>query len=89
MSGISDRNKQTWALDGVANDTTADQNDNPNFFETVQVNSVNGAADIARPTSFNMVSKHGGNSFHGGLYYKHENAGLNARGFFDPRKISG
>ena len=29
MSGISDRNKQTWAMDGVANDTAGDQNDNP------------------------------------------------------------
>src|SRR5713101_7441073 len=41
MSGVSSRNKQTWALDGVANDTTADQNDNPNWFEVVQVNAVN------------------------------------------------
>ena len=35
MGGISDRNKQTWAMDGIANDTTGDQNDNPNFFEVV------------------------------------------------------
>jgi len=41
MSGISDRQKQTWAMDGVANDTAGDQNDNPSFFETVQVTSVN------------------------------------------------
>lgn len=31
ISGVSDRNKQTWAMDGVANDTTGDQLDNPNF----------------------------------------------------------
>src|SRR5215471_14492601 len=37
MAGIADRNKQTWALDGMANATTADQNDNPNFFDTVEV----------------------------------------------------
>jgi hypothetical protein len=35
MAGIADRQKQTWALDGVANDTNADQNDNPNFYESV------------------------------------------------------
>jgi hypothetical protein len=38
MSGITDRNKQTWAMDGVPNDTAGDQNDNPAFFDTVQVN---------------------------------------------------
>jgi Carboxypeptidase regulatory-like domain/TonB dependent receptor len=86
MGGISDRNKQTWAMDGIANDTTGDQNDNPNFFEVVQVTTVNGTADNARAADFNMVSRHGSNSFHGGAYYKHENAALNARNFFDPGK---
>ncbi len=87
MSGISDRNKQTWAMDGVANDTAGDQNDNPNFFETVQVTPVNGGADAARAVNFNMVSKHGGSGFHGGVYYKHENSALNARAFYDPKKV--
>jgi hypothetical protein len=86
MSGISDRNKQTWAMDGVANDTMGDQNDNPAFFETVQVTPVNGGADSARAANFNMVSKRGSNTWHGGAYYKHENAGLNARPYFEPRK---
>jgi hypothetical protein len=86
MGGISDRNKQTWAMDGVANDTTGDQNDNPNFFEVVSVTTVDGGADNARAASFNMVSRHGTNSFHGGVYYKHENSALNARDFFSPSK---
>jgi len=86
MGGISDRNKQTWAMDGIANDTTGDQNDNPNFFEVVSVTTVAGGADNARAASFNMVSRHGSNSFHGGAYYKHENAALNARDFFSPSK---
>jgi hypothetical protein len=86
MSGISDRNKQTWALDGVANDTTADQNDNPNWFETVQVAQVNPGADSARAVNFNMVSKHGANAFHGQGYYKREDSALNAKAFFDPVK---
>src|SRR5262245_22879983 len=86
MSGISDRSKQTWAMDGIANDTTGDQNDNPNFFEVVSVTTVAGASDNARAASFNMVSRHGSNSFHGGAYYKHENSALNARDFFSPSK---
>ncbi|HEY1339291.1 MAG TPA: carboxypeptidase-like regulatory domain-containing protein [Bryobacteraceae bacterium] len=86
MGGISDRNKQTWAMDGIANDTTGDQNDNPNFFEVVSVTTVDGGADNARAASFNMVSRHGANAFHGGVYYKHENSALNARDFFSPTK---
>jgi len=79
MSGISNRDQQTWALDGVANDTNADQNDNPNFFQTVEVAAVNAGADAARAASFNMVSKQGSNGFHGAAYWKEENSALNAR----------
>jgi hypothetical protein len=86
MSGISDRNKQTWAMDGVPNDTAGDQNDNPAFFETVQVNQVGAGADASRATSFNMISKRGSNDWHASAYYKHENAGLNAREFFTPKR---
>ncbi len=83
MSGISDRNKQSWQMDGVANDTAGDQNDNPAFFDTVQVTQVSSGADASRATSFNMVSKRGSNDWHGSASYKHENSGLNARDFFD------
>ncbi len=86
MSGISDRNKQTWAMDGIANDTMGDQNDNPAFFETVQVTPVNGGADSARAANFNMVSKRGTDIWHAAAFYKHENAGLNAREYFSPKK---
>jgi len=78
MAGISDRNKQTYAFDGIPNDTSGDQMDNPNFFETVQVTTVNADVDSGRAGSFNMVSKHGGNDFHGDAYYKNENSTLNA-----------
>jgi hypothetical protein len=78
MSGVTDRNKQTWAMDGVANDTTGDQLDNPAFFETVQVNEVSSGTDMARATSFNMISKRGTNDWHASAYYKHENSALNA-----------
>jgi hypothetical protein len=71
MSGISDRNKQTWAMDGVANDTAGDQNDNPSFFETVQVTPVNGGADSAGATNFNMISKRRSDTWHAAAYYKH------------------
>jgi hypothetical protein len=86
ISGVSDRNKQTWAMDGVANDTTGDQLDNPNFFATVQVTTVTPGADSARAVNFNMVSKRGGDQFHGQAFYRHLNSALNSRGFFDPRK---
>ena len=86
MSGISDRNKQTWAMDGVANDTAGDQNDNPSFFETVQVTPVNGGADSARAANFNMISKRGSNTWHAAAYYKHESSALNAREYFSPYK---
>jgi hypothetical protein len=78
MSGVTDRNKQQWQMDGVANDTTGDQLDNPAFFETVQVNEVSSGSDMTRATSFNMISKHGANDWHASAYYKHENSGLNA-----------
>jgi hypothetical protein len=86
ISGVSDRNKQTWAMDGVANDTTGDQLDNPNFFATVQVTTVTPGSDSARSVNFNMVSKRGGDQFHGQVFYRHFNSALNSRGFFDPRK---
>src|SRR5262249_4363190 len=86
ISGVSNRNWQTWAMDGVANDTTGDQNDNPNFFATVQVTTVTPGADSARSVDFNMVSKRGGDQFHGQVFYRHFNSALNTRGFFDPRK---
>jgi hypothetical protein len=77
FAGISDRNKQTYAFDGVTNDTSGDQMDNPNFYETVQVTTVNADVDSGRAGSFNMISKHGGNDFHGDAYYKNENSTLN------------
>ncbi len=78
MSGVSDRNKQAYQMDGVANDTTGDQLDNPAFFETVQVNEVTSGSDSSRAASFNMISKHGSNDWHVSAYYKHENSALNA-----------
>jgi hypothetical protein len=83
MAGVTDRNRQTWAMDGVANDTAGDQNDNPVFFETVQVNQVGNGADSSRSTSFNMISKRGNNDWHASAYYKHENSGLNATEYFN------
>jgi carboxypeptidase family protein len=86
ISGVSDRNKQTWAMDGVANDTAGDQNDNPAFYQTVQVTTVTPGADSARSVNFNMVSKRGGDQFHGQVFYRHFNSGLNSRDFFAPRR---
>jgi hypothetical protein len=78
FAGISDRNKQTYAFDGVPNDTSGDQMDNPNFYEVTQVTTVNADVDSLRAGSFNMISKHGSNDFHGDAYYKNENNFLDA-----------
>jgi hypothetical protein len=83
MSGVTDRNKQTWSMDGIANDTTGDQLDNPAFFETVQVNEVTSGTDMTRSTSFNMVSKRGANDWHASAYYKAENSAFNATETFN------
>lgn len=84
MAGISDRNKQTWAFDGMPNDTTGDQADNPSFFETVEVNTVNTAANTARATSFNMISKRGSNDWHLMAYYGYISSAMDARPYFSP-----
>lgn len=46
----------------------------------------NAAADAARATNFNMVSKHGANAFHGAAYLKEENSAFNARDHFLAKK---
>jgi len=87
MSGISSRDQQTWALDGVPHDTTT-QSGNPSLFETVEVAIANPGAEASRPVYFNMVSKRGGEGVHGLAYYKRGASGFNARSYFDRQKPS-
>ncbi len=85
ISGVSSRNQQTWALDGVAQDTTQ-QTGNPAFFETAEVAIANPGVDAAKPVHFNMVSKHGSDGIHGLVYYKRASSAFNARSYFDTQK---
>jgi Carboxypeptidase regulatory-like domain len=77
ISGVSSRDQQTWAIDGIPHDTIS-QTGNPLFFETIEVTVANPGVDSSRPVNFNMVSKHGGDSLHGQVYYKHGSSALSA-----------
>jgi hypothetical protein len=79
-------NQTSQGFDGIENDRYGGNTNNVNFYDEVQVATANNTADNARISSFNMTSKRGSNQFHGMVYYKHFNSGLNARNFFDPRK---
>jgi hypothetical protein len=87
ISGISARNQQTWALDGVAQDTTT-QTGNPAFFETVEVAIATTGVDAAKPVHVDMISKHGSDGIHGLIYYKRASSAFNARSYFDAAKAS-
>jgi len=80
-------NQTSQGFDGLENDRYGGNTNNVSFYEEVQVATANNTADNARVSSFNMTSKRGSNQLHGGVYYKHFNSGLNARGFFEPVKI--
>jgi hypothetical protein len=80
-------NQTSQGFDGLENDRSGGNTNNVNFYDEVQVTTANNTADNARVSNFNMTSKRGANQFHGMVYYKHFNSGLNARNFFDPVKI--
>ena len=87
ISGVTARNQQTWALDGVAQDTTT-QTGNPAFFETIEVAIANPGVDASKPVHIEMISKHGSDSIHGLVYYKRASSAFNARSYFDTAKSS-
>jgi carboxypeptidase family protein/TonB-dependent receptor-like protein len=74
-------------LDGVPSDGTVNLVQNMQDFEQLQVVAVNNSAEYSRVGVFSMVGKTGTNDFHGRVYYDLINSGLNARKFFDPRRI--
>jgi hypothetical protein len=87
ISGVSARNQQTWAIDGVPQDTTT-QTGNPAFFETMEVAIATAGVDAAKPVSVQMISKHGIDGIHGQIYYKRGSSGFNAKSYFDASKSS-
>lgn len=86
ISGMSGRNRQTWALDGIADDATPGEYANPNFFELMQVTTANPGPNTYRPAGFDLISKRGSPDFHGLVYYKRENSAFDARPYFAPQK---
>lgn len=85
ISGISSRQQQTWAVDGVPHDIT-DQTGNPAHFGVAQVTIAGAGVETARPVNFNMVSKRAGDGFHGTFYYKRANSSFDARSYFEPAR---
>jgi hypothetical protein len=85
ISGISNRNQQTWALDGIPQDAQ-DQVGNPTFFETVTVAVSNPGVESYRPVHFDTVSRHGAQGLHGLISYQRGSAALDSRSYFDTTK---
>jgi len=73
-------------MDGITNDGTVNLINRLDFSE-ITVTGVNNTADQSRVANYNMVSKRGSNDIHGEVWYTHFNSAMNARQFFDPRKI--
>jgi len=82
ISGISNRDQQTWAWDGVPHDTTT-QTVMPAFVETAEVTIANPGVEASRPVNVNLVSKRGGETLHGSFYAKAESSKWDARPFFN------
>lgn len=79
-------NQTAQNMDGVTNDGPLNLVQNMQDFEDLQVVAVNNSAEFSRVAQFSMVSKGGGNQFHGRVYYDLVNSALNARSFFEARK---
>ena len=87
ISGVSSRNQQTWALDGIAQDSTT-QTGNPAFVDTAEVAIANPGVDSAKPVHVDLISKHGSDGLHGQVYYKRGSSAFNAKSYFDTQKSS-
>jgi hypothetical protein len=86
MGSISDRNKQSYELDSIPDDVTTGTYQHPYFFEFMVTTTSNAGPDAYRPSSFDMVSKRGGDGFHGSAFYRRGDSRADARPFFDPQR---
>ena len=87
ISGVASRNQQSWALDGLAQDTTT-QTGNPAFVETAEVTIANSGVDAAKPVQVELISRHGSDGIHGQVYYKRGSSEFNAKSYFDTAKTT-
>lgn len=74
-------------LDGAPTQGTVNQIHNMEDVEEVKIVTVNNSAEHPRAGYFNLVGKRGYNAFHGTAVYYVQNSALNARDFFDPRRV--
>ena len=86
LSGVSNRNVQTWAMDGISDDAATVFFGNPNYFETVSVVTADPGVDAARPVGYDLVSKRGASGFHGAGYFRFETSKLDARPYFSTQQ---
>lgn len=72
--------------DGHTNDGAVNQLNDILDVQEVTVVTVNNTAEFSRVGYMNMVTKSGGNEFHGRAMYWHQNSALGAREFFESTK---
>jgi hypothetical protein len=73
-------------INGMSNDRAGDQNNNLKVVDEATVTTVNAGADSSRVVSYNLTTKRGENTWHGGLSYQHYNSALDATPHPQPTK---
>ncbi len=74
----------SFSIDGVSTSNVRFNGPNKDMFPSVEsiaefkVNTANNNAEFGQVSDLTVVSKGGGDSFHGGTYWFHQNAALNA-----------
>ncbi|HET6843920.1 MAG TPA: carboxypeptidase regulatory-like domain-containing protein [Candidatus Angelobacter sp.] len=75
----------SFSIDGVSTTNVRFNGPNKDLFPSVEsiaefkVNTANNNAEFAQPSDITVVSKSGTNALHGGVYWFHQNAALNAK----------
>ena len=85
LAGLPDAQVQS-AIDGLPGDTGSLQTSNVQFMQEVVVVTGTNSAEYSRAGYISIVTKGGGNQFHGRALYWHDNPALSARSFFDTVK---
>jgi hypothetical protein len=86
-------NQNNMTVDGVGNmdggsNGSLINNVSPDFMQQVKIQTSNFSAEYGRSTgaSFNLVTKNGTDTFHGGAFETFRNDALDARNFFAPNQ---
>ncbi len=73
-------------IDGHTGDGTSLSGVNIHDYQEVTLVQGNNSAEYSRVGYFNLITKSGGNQWHGRAEYWHQKSALSARGFFDATK---